>query len=199
MTLDVAKDATAEFKINTYTVTAWVGGAGGTISPSIPQTVNYNGSTSFTVTPDAGNTASVGGSCGGTLTGNTYTTNVITGDCTMIATFALPVSNATLTVNPSSPQPIGTQVTFTAGGSGGSGNYQYKFSLKTVSGIAWWTVQDYSSNNTWTWNTSGYDAGRYNIQVFVRNIGSTASYEANSSVGYTLNRSKSGEKGHDKK
>ena len=71
----------------TYTVTPSVG-SNGTITPSTPQTVNHNATTSFTVTPDTGySIASVTG-CGGTLTGNIYTTGPITADCTVTASFA---------------------------------------------------------------------------------------------------------------
>ncbi len=62
-----------------FTVTPSAG-ANGSINPSTPQTVNYNGTASFTVTPNTGyQIASVTG-CGGTLSGNTYTTGQITAD-----------------------------------------------------------------------------------------------------------------------
>src|SRR5439155_1270921 len=44
---------TANFAINTYTVTPSAG-ANGSIAPSTPQTVNYNATTAFTVTPGTG-------------------------------------------------------------------------------------------------------------------------------------------------
>ena len=77
----------ASFTINSFTVTPSAG-TGGSISPSTPQTVNYNQTTSFTVTPNAGYLASVTG-CGGMLSGNTYMTGPITGNCTVTATFAI--------------------------------------------------------------------------------------------------------------
>jgi len=71
-----------------FTVTPSAG-ANGSINPSTPQTVNYNGTASFTVTPNTGyQIASVTG-CSGTLSGNTYTTGPITGDCAVTATFAI--------------------------------------------------------------------------------------------------------------
>ena len=78
----------ATFTLNQYTVTPSAG-AGGTIAPNTPQTVNHGSTTQFTVTPNPGYTASVGGTCGGTLVGNTYTTNPITSNCTVEATFTL--------------------------------------------------------------------------------------------------------------
>lgn len=86
-----------EYVVPQYTVTPSAG-AGGTISPSTPQTVNSGSTTAFTVTPNAGYTASVGGTCGGALVGTTYTTNAITADCTVAATFtqATPAAIPTL-------------------------------------------------------------------------------------------------------
>jgi hypothetical protein len=47
-------------------------------------------------------------------------------------------------------------------------------------------VKSYSTSNTWTWNTSGVTAGTYSVLVWVRNVGSPASYEAGKSIGYSL-------------
>jgi hypothetical protein len=93
---------TAAFAINTYTVTPSPD-ANGTMSPSTPQTVNYNQTTSFTVTPNTGyHIASVTG-CGGASVGvqpydtpYTYTTGTITADCTVQATFAINTYNLTV-------------------------------------------------------------------------------------------------------
>ncbi|KKT18850.1 MAG: Cell wall/surface repeat protein, partial [Candidatus Nomurabacteria bacterium GW2011_GWB1_43_7] len=76
--------------LNFYTVTPSAG-AGGTISPSTPQSVNYGSTTTFTITPNAGYSISVpvGGTCGGTLAGNTYTTAAITANCTVVASFTI--------------------------------------------------------------------------------------------------------------
>ena len=81
-----AQTITANFAIDTFAVTP-MAGAGGTITPSTPQTLNYNGTTAFTVTPDTGYNINAVTGCGGTLTGNTYTTGAITGDCTVTASF----------------------------------------------------------------------------------------------------------------
>lgn len=75
----------ASFAANTYTVTTSAGG-GGTISPSTPQTVNYNSTTLFTVTPNTGYSISSVTGCGGSLSGNTYMTGPITADCTVSVT-----------------------------------------------------------------------------------------------------------------
>ncbi|MEW5800471.1 MAG: chitobiase/beta-hexosaminidase C-terminal domain-containing protein [bacterium] len=101
----------AIFAIDTYTVTPSAG-AGGSISPSTPQTVNHGSATSFTVTPDAGyHIVSVTG-CGGTLSGNTYTTGPITADCSVSAIFAIdtytvtPSAGAGGSISPSTPQTV---------------------------------------------------------------------------------------------
>jgi hypothetical protein len=95
-----------------------------------------------------------------------------------------PATGATLTAGPASPQPIGTQVTFTAGGIGGSGSYEYKFIL--INGSTGTKVQNYSPTNAWTWNTAGYAAGSYKVEVDVRNAGSSAAYEAYKTISYAL-------------
>jgi hypothetical protein len=95
VTMNASKTVTANFAINTYTVTPSAG-ANGSINPNTPQTVNYNATTSFTVTPNTGyHIASVTG-CGGILSGGTYTTGPITADCAVTANFA--INTYTLTV-----------------------------------------------------------------------------------------------------
>ncbi|CAK8725281.1 hypothetical protein KKHLCK_16320 [Candidatus Electrothrix laxa] len=77
---------TANFAINSYTVTPSTGD-NGSISPDSPQAVDYGNTTSFTLTPDIGYGVDTVEGCGGTLTGNTYTTGAITGDCEVTASF----------------------------------------------------------------------------------------------------------------
>ncbi len=102
---------TASFTKNTYTVTPSAG-ANGTISPSGPQTVNYNDTPSFTVTPGDGYYAVMGGTCGGTLAGDTYTTNAVTDNCTVAASFlkytytVAPSAGANGTISPGAPQTV---------------------------------------------------------------------------------------------
>jgi hypothetical protein len=97
-----------------------------------------------------------------------------------------PASAVTLASGPASPQIIGTPVTFTASGSGGSGVYEYRFLLKPSTSSTWATVRNYSTSETWAWDTCGLAAGTYNVQVRVRNAGSTAIYEALETSDYTL-------------
>ena len=107
----------ANFAVNTYTVTPSAG-TGGTISPSIPQTVNYNQTASFTVTPNTGyHVTSVTGTCGGSLVGNNYTTNAVTANCTVTANFAIntftvtPSAGTGGSMSPSTPQTVNYNAT----------------------------------------------------------------------------------------
>ena len=90
---------TASFAVvtATYTVTPSAG-ANGTISPSVPQTVNQNATTSFTVAPNSGYAITSVTGCGGALNGSTYTTGPATANCTVTASFVASAAN-TLTVN----------------------------------------------------------------------------------------------------
>ncbi|MHB8708787.1 MAG: hypothetical protein ACYC9I_07920, partial [Desulfuromonadales bacterium] len=91
----------------------------------------------------------------------------------------------TLVPNDASPSPVGTAVTFTAAASGGSGSYEYKFFYKNPAGV-WVTAQNYAPAATWTWATTGLAAGTYQVVVHARNVGSTAAYEAYTSLNYAL-------------
>jgi len=87
---------TASFAINTYTVTPSAG-ANGSMSPSTPQTANYNTTTAFTIIPATGYHIDTVSGCNGTLSGNTFTTGPITGDCSVTVSFAI----NTYTITPS--------------------------------------------------------------------------------------------------
>ena len=121
-----ACSVTATFAINTYTVTPSAG-EHGTMTPSTPQTVNYNDTITFEIKADEGyHIVSVSG-CNGTaytaakkkkkrklqaVSEYTYTTGKITGDCTVEATFGIntytvtPKANAHGSINPSTPQTV---------------------------------------------------------------------------------------------
>jgi hypothetical protein len=77
------------------------------------------------------------------------------------------------------PAPVGVPMTWTATATGGTPPLQYAFYVAGPSGN-WVLAQGYSASNTlmWTPNT----AGGYRIQVWARNSGSTAMYDAVSSV-----------------
>ena len=85
-----------------------------------------------------------------------------------------PLSITSLTSNPSSPVPVGTALLWTATAAGGTGPYTYKFLV--YDGVTWTVGQDWGSTNTWLWRPS--NAGTYTIQVWARNAGSSATYDA---------------------
>ena len=96
--------------VTTHTVTPSAG-AGGSIAPSTPQTVNDGATAMFTLTPNGGfQIANVTGTCGGNLVGNVFTTNPVTADCTVVANFSqithtvTPSAGAGGSIAPSTPQ-----------------------------------------------------------------------------------------------
>ena len=97
-----------------------------------------------------------------------------------------PVTDATLTPGPASPQSQGTQIAFTGQGIGGTGSYEYLFRFKSSTSV-WTEVQAYSTNAVWTWNTTGVTPGTYQVQVRVRNVGSTVAYDVLKAVSYVIN------------
>jgi hypothetical protein len=94
-----------------YTVTPSAG-SGGSLGPSTPQTVDYDGTVSFSVNPNTGFSISSVTGCNGTLKGNSYTTGPITGDCTVTATFAAitytitPSATGSGSISPTGPVPV---------------------------------------------------------------------------------------------
>ena len=93
-----------------------------------------------------------------------------------------PATGATLSASKTSPQVKGTGILLTAGASGGSGSYEYKFMVNT--GGTWSQIQGYSTASTYTWTPA--TAGSYGLQVLVRNQGSSLAYEAYKTIPYTV-------------
>ena len=85
-----------------------------------------------------------------------------------------PLAVSTLSANPPGPVWTNTIVTWTAAASGGTGPYSYRFWL--FDGTTWTISQDWSPSNTWSWTPLA--SGSYSVQVWVRNAGSSASYDA---------------------
>ncbi len=82
------RDLVAHFAINTYTVTASVSGAGGTIAPA-SQTVSYGGSASVNLTPASRyHIASITDNGTSVPVSNPYVINNVTGAHAVVATFA---------------------------------------------------------------------------------------------------------------
>ncbi len=99
-TAAVTADCTviANFNLKTFTVTPSPG-AGGTMSPSTPQTVGYNLTTAFTVTPNTGFHTTSASGCGGSLSGTTFTTGPVTANCTVSASFVANAMSVTAPAN----------------------------------------------------------------------------------------------------
>lgn len=98
-----------------------------------------------------------------------------------------PVSGLALSVNPASPQAVGSPIQFSATARGGSGTYEYRYWLKGPSTGQLWAAQgNYSPSATWTWLATPAMAGSNQIAVFVRNQGATAPLEKSASLSYAL-------------
>ena len=80
-------NVTASFSQITHTVSPNAT-AGGSISPSNPQTVNDGDQAFFTITPEFGyKIESVTGDCGGAFSGTGYLTDQVDDDCSVLANF----------------------------------------------------------------------------------------------------------------
>jgi hypothetical protein len=102
----------ANFAIDQFTVTPSAG-PNGSITPSGPQTVDYNSPKAFSITADPGyHIASVTG-CGGTLDTNTniYSTGPVTANCTVTASFAINQFHVTPSAGPNGSISPSTQQT----------------------------------------------------------------------------------------
>jgi hypothetical protein len=78
----------------------------------------------------------------------------------------------------------GSSVVFT-GSASCLGTPQYRFWIKAPGGT-WKIVQDYSGTATYTWDTAGLAAGSYQVEVDVRDAGTSASYETTINQPYQL-------------
>ncbi len=90
----------------------------------------------------------------------------------------------TATPVPASTANVGTTVTV-SGSATGCPNPRYEFWLLVPAG-SWRQVQGYSTNATFTWNTSGAAPGSYRFSVWARDAGSTTSYDTFNAFDYTL-------------
>ena len=95
-----------------------------------------------------------------------------------------PCSTAGLSASVSSPQTPGTAITLT-GSATCPGTASYRFWVRPPGG-AWQVARDYSTTNTFSWQTAGLSEGIYGLEVDVRDNGATASYEAVSSQSFLL-------------
>ena len=83
-----------------------------------------------------------------------------------------------LSPNQALPQPAGVAITWTATATGGNGPLQYRFLRYDRTSSTWTIAQEYSNSNSYTWDPSEADAGQHVIEVWVRNAGSSSSWDA---------------------
>ena len=94
---------------------------------------------------------------------------------------------ATLAAIPTSPQLVGTQIDFSSTASGPKcSSPVFAYWLQYPSG-KWVLKRQFSSTETWTWNTAGYPLGDYTIHVWANQSGDpTATWESYGTMSYTL-------------
>jgi hypothetical protein len=91
---------------------------------------------------------------------------------------ATPLTITSFTASTSFPTTTGTPITFTARVKGGmAGPIQYVFWIYSVQN-GWRNGQPWGTSETFTWTPTWNDQGDFAVQVWVRNNGSTATYDA---------------------
>ena len=86
--------------------------------------------------------------------------------------------NVNLTASHDSPVQPGTTVVFTALAEGSTGNYEYKFAMKgPATSNEFQVMQDYSTSNSWSWDTTTDDLCGNKIYVYARSIKSESDDE----------------------
>jgi hypothetical protein len=105
-------------------------------------------------------------------------------DAVATTSYSLAVcSSLGLSTSSQPPQVAGTTITLTANASC-PGTAEYRFWI-SESGV-WTKVQDYSSANTYSWNTTGKPAGTYGLEVDVRDHGSALAYDVVKNSSFAL-------------
>jgi hypothetical protein len=79
------------------------------------------------------------------------------------------------------PAAQGTQITWVSGVADPSANMQYQYWLYTAASDTWSMLQDYSPQTTYVWMPPA--VGTYGLQVWARQVGSTATYDMYRSSG----------------
>lgn len=186
-TLTVSLASNKTFPITLGTAVTFTAAASGGTTPYTYRFVTYNAAVGWAITQDysALNTFTYYPGAGSNAVqvwvrnaGSTKDYDAYAGTGYFTVNTSTPVVTS-LTSNKVFPQPLGTLVTFTATASGGV-NPQYRF--VTYNAAAGWAItQDYSSLNTFSYYPG---AGTNAVQVWVRNLGSTADYQSWKGTGY---------------
>ncbi len=99
---------------------------------------------------------------------------------------ASPLTLTGLAVSLPSPQLVGTTITLTGSGTGGSGAYEFQYWAKLGNG-AWQLLRGWSNVAAFDWNTAGFAPGSYTLQVNLREQGSTSAFGLWGNFAYSLN------------
>lgn len=91
--------------------------------------------------------------------------------------------SASLTANPSPPQPSGTTIQFTAA-STTCNSPEYAFLIRPPGGK--WSVPYRYGGPAWSWNSTGRAPGIYQFQVWARQVGSGRAWDAYAITTYSL-------------
>jgi hypothetical protein len=79
---------------------------------------------------------------------------------------------------------VGTLVTFE--GSATGTDLEYEFQARYLGDSTWGTAQGYSTDNTWTWDTTGVPTVGYEFQVNVRPVGGGPVVTSTPPLQYTI-------------
>jgi hypothetical protein len=110
----------------------------------------------------------------------------------VITTGPSPLTITSLTASASSPQIPGASITFSAAVDGGTAPYQFKWRISIDGGTSFTTVQDWSSNAAFTWQTA-MPVADARITVWARNSGvTTDAPQAQATMGYVIASPSSG-------
>jgi len=90
-----------------------------------------------------------------------------------------------LTPSVAPPQPIGAVVTFSASSTRCS-SPEYQFLLLRPGGPGFASVQPYSATATWTFDSTSYPAGVYQVAVWARQAGTSSKFDASFVMTYKL-------------
>jgi subtilisin family serine protease len=88
------------------------------------------------------------------------------------------LSVTSLTANVVFPVAQGIPITFTAVANNGTTAVEYEFWLQNLATGTWSLLQTYSTTATVPWNPGPTGVGNYVLEVWVRRVGSPASYQA---------------------
>ncbi len=142
-----------------------------------------NTSVSLTAAPAAGSTFAgwSGPGCNDTV--------VLSSNRTCTATFSSatpPLTLTSLTADPTSPQPVGMSILFTANATGGTPPYQAKWWLSTNGGASYTVVRDWGPDLTFPW-TPTQPNPTYRVGVWLKSAGNGADmYEAGGAIPYVI-------------